>query len=132
MIDAGVTATDVDDTDLEGATVSIATGFETSQDVLGFTNQNGITGSYNSATGVLTLTGTSSVANYQTALQSVTYDNTSQNPTKNGPQVLASGPRTVAFQVDDGSALSNTATKTVSVTATNPRSPKSAVGFPDG
>ena len=118
-IDAGVTVTDVDDTDLEGATVSITAGFESSQDVLGFTDQNGITGSYNSGTGVLTLTGTSSVANYQTALQSVTYDNTSQDPSKTEPVPLAAGPRTVAFQADDGSALSNTATKVVSVTATN-------------
>jgi len=50
------------------------------QDVLGFTNQNGITGSFNAATGTLTLTGSSSVANYQTALDSVTYVNTSDDP----------------------------------------------------
>src|SRR6201999_3791697 len=43
---------------LTGATVSIS-GF-ISGDTLNFTNQNGITGSYNSATGVLTLSGTSS------------------------------------------------------------------------
>jgi len=42
---------------------------------LAFTNQLGITGSYNSATGVLTLSGTTTVGNYQTALRSVTYSN---------------------------------------------------------
>ena len=36
--------------------------------MLGFVNQNGITGSYNAATGVLTLTGTATVAQYQAAL----------------------------------------------------------------
>ena len=43
-------------------------------------NQNGITGIYNDATGVLTLTGTATVANYQTALRSVTYENISDTP----------------------------------------------------
>ena len=82
--------------------------------MLGFTNQNGITGSYNSGTGVLTLSGSSSVANYQAALRSVTYADSSDNP---------SGlTRTVSYQVDDGSATnhaSNVVTSTVSVTPVN-------------
>ena len=49
-------------------------------DVLGFANQNGISGSYNAGTGVLTLSGMASVANYQAALRSVTYFNSSDNP----------------------------------------------------
>ena len=48
--------------------------------MLGFTNQNGITGSYNAATGVLTLTGSATLANYQAALRSVTYSNTQRQP----------------------------------------------------
>jgi hypothetical protein len=35
---------------------------------------------FNAATGTLTLTGSSSVANYKTALDSVTYFNNSDNP----------------------------------------------------
>ena len=105
---------DVDSATLVGATVSITSNLASAEDVLGFTNQNGITGSYNSATGVLTLSGTSSVANYQAALASVTYFNSSDNP---------SGlTRTLSFQADDGSAsnhLSNVATTTVSVTPVN-------------
>ena len=46
----------------------IARGFSTG-DQLNFTNQNGITGSYNASTGALTLTGTASVATYQAALE---------------------------------------------------------------
>ena len=72
MIDAGLTVTDADNTNLASATVSITANFVTGEDVLGFTNQNGITGSFNAATGVLTLTGSATVANYQTALRSVT------------------------------------------------------------
>src|SRR5205823_2123327 len=72
-----LTVTDADNTSLTGATVSITANFASGQDVLGFTNQNGITGSYNAATGVLTLSGTATVAQYQTALDSVTYFNSS-------------------------------------------------------
>ncbi len=57
---------------LSGAAVSIGTGF-LAGDTLNFTNQNGITGSYNAATGVLMLSGTASLANYQAALDSITF-----------------------------------------------------------
>ena len=113
-IDGALTVSDADSATLTGATVSITTNFASGEDVLGFTNQNGITGSYNSGTGVLTLSGSSSVANYQAALRSVTYADSSDNP---------SGlTRTVSYQVDDGSAsnhASNVVTSTVSVTPVN-------------
>ncbi|PKN55238.1 MAG: hypothetical protein CVU56_22425 [Deltaproteobacteria bacterium HGW-Deltaproteobacteria-14] len=58
---------------LDGARVLVASGLVTSEDTLGFTNQSGISGSYSAATGVLTLTGTATVAAYQAALRTVTY-----------------------------------------------------------
>jgi VCBS repeat-containing protein len=111
--DPALNVTDPDSTQLQGATVSITTNFTSADgDTLNFTNQNGISGSYNSATGVLTLSGNSSVANYQAALRSVTFSFTSQNP--------STATRTVAFQATDTSgAASNTATRDVGVTATN-------------
>ncbi|MDR6610159.1 VCBS domain-containing protein, partial [Pseudomonas synxantha] len=113
-INSALTVTDVDSSNLTGATVSITGNFATGQDVLAFTNQNGITGSYNAGTGVLTLTGTATVAQYQTALRSVTYSNSSDNPSTTA--------RTISFQVDDGAAAnhaSNIATTTVTVSAVN-------------
>ncbi len=68
VLDSGLTLTDADNTTLAGATVSITSGLFAG-DTLNFTNQNGITGSYDSGTGVLTLTGSASVADYQTALR---------------------------------------------------------------
>ncbi|HEX8084277.1 MAG TPA: tandem-95 repeat protein [Solirubrobacteraceae bacterium] len=112
-VDPGVTLNDFDSANLSGATVSITNNFDSSEDVLLFTNQLGITGAYNSSTGVLTLSGTSSVANYQTALRSVEYDNS---------DLIApiTNPRTFAFQVTDTSAAdSNVATKTVTVASVN-------------
>ena len=113
-IDTALTVSDVNSANLVSATVQITGNFVAGQDVLGFTNQNGIAGSYNAATGVLTLTGQASVAQYQAALQSVTYFNSSDNP--------SGQTRTISYQVDDGSAqnsLSNVVTATVSVTPVN-------------
>ncbi|WP_196238955.1 hypothetical protein, partial [Bradyrhizobium sp. BR2003] len=111
VIDASVNVTDADSANLTGATVQITGNFAAGQDVLGFVNQNGITGSYNSATGVLTLTGSSSVANYKAALDSITYFNSSDNP--------SGADRTVGFTVTDGTDSSNTSTSTIHVTPVN-------------
>ncbi|WP_162240555.1 beta strand repeat-containing protein, partial [Bradyrhizobium viridifuturi] len=111
VIDASVNVTDVDSANMVGATIAITGGFAAGQDVLGFVNQNGITGSYNAAIGVLTLTGSSSVANYKAALDSITYFNSSDNP--------SGADRTVSFTVNDGSLNSNTSTSTIHVTPVN-------------
>jgi hypothetical protein len=80
-VDDAVTVADVDSPQLSGATVSITAGFSSAQgDALGFVAQSGISGSYVAGTGVLTLTGTATVAQYQAALRSVTFSNTSDAP----------------------------------------------------
>jgi VCBS repeat-containing protein len=95
---------------LAGATVSISSGFEPSEDSLAIAGQNGITGNFDSSTGVLTLSGTASLAAYQTALRSVTYANdNSFSPT---------GARTISFQVDDGqraNSQSNVVSRTIEI-----------------
>ena len=111
VIDATVTITDTDDTNLEGATIRITTNYESGEDTLGFTNQNGISGSFNASNGTLTLTGTSSIANYQAALRSVTYQNSSNTPSELN--------RTVTFIVNDGDTNSSPVTSTITVTDTN-------------
>ncbi|MFS0517929.1 beta strand repeat-containing protein, partial [Nostoc sp. UIC 10607] len=110
-IDSGITVSDVDSDNLASATVSITSSFISAQDTLAFTNQNGITGSYNSSTGVLTLTGSSTVANYQTALRSITYTNSSDNPNTT--------PRTISFLVNDGTSNSTTFTRNINITPVN-------------
>ncbi|WP_420967462.1 cadherin domain-containing protein [Bradyrhizobium sp. B120] len=110
-IDTSVNVSDVDSANMAGATIAITGGFAAGQDVLGFNPQNGIVGSYNALTGVLTLTGSSSVANYKAALDSITYFNSSDNP--------SGADRTVSFKVNDGSLDSNTSTSTIHVTPVN-------------
>ncbi len=116
VIDGGVTVTDPDNTTLASAKVTI-TNFVSGQDVLAFTNTNSTTygniaAGYDSATGILSLTSagsTATLAQWQAALDAVTYDNTSHNPTATD--------RTITFVVNDGQLDSNTGTKTVSITA---------------
>jgi subtilisin-like proprotein convertase family protein len=113
-ITSALTLADVDNTNLSGATVQITGNYQSSQDVLAFTDQNGISGSWDATTGTLTLTGSASLANYQSALRSVTYENMSEDPS-----TLA---RTVSFKVDDGQAqnnLSNAQTRDITLNALN-------------
>ena len=108
-VDTGLTVTDVDDTDLEGATVSISTGFDAG-DVLGFTDTAAITGTYTAGTGMLALTGTASLADYQAALRSITFSGTDTSPTT---------AKVVSFVVDDGTDPSAAATRDITVTDLN-------------
>jgi hypothetical protein len=112
-VDPAITATDADSSTLSGATVTITGNFSSSEDSLAFTDQNGITGSYDT-NGTLTLSGTASVADYEAALRSVTYENSSDNP--------STATRTVSFQADDGAAtnsLSDPATRDIGITPVN-------------
>ena len=97
-IDSALTLSDIDDSQINGATISIISGLAPSEDTLNFVNQFGITGIYNSTTGVLTLTGTTSIANYEAALRTIKFRNSSDAPD------IAT--RTISFVVDDGTNTS--------------------------
>ena len=98
-LDGGLTVSDADrGGGLASATVSIGSGF-VSGDTLTFTGQNGITGSYDGATGVLTLSGAATIADYQAALQSVSYSFSPVNGDPTGGGSDAS--RTIDWTVKD-------------------------------
>ena len=101
-ISSTLLVTDADDVTLVSATVQIALGYQNGQDILKFVNTSKITGSFNAATGTLTLTGVDSVSDYRTALRSVMYSNTSTTP--------AAGTRKISFQANDGHAANNLST----------------------
>ncbi|MDQ8044448.1 MAG: tandem-95 repeat protein [Patulibacter sp.] len=107
-VDPTITVTDADDTSLTGATVSLTTGFQPGEDVLAFTTIGSISGTYNGLTGVLTLSGAGTVAAYQAALRTVTYADTSDDP--------SAAARTVSFTATDGTDVSAAATRGVTVT----------------
>ncbi|MFT6878681.1 MAG: VCBS repeat-containing protein, partial [Granulosicoccus sp.] len=110
-ITSALTLNDIDDTDLESAIVRITVGYANGEDVLTFADQNGISGSWNATTGEMTLTGSATVAHYETALRSITFTNSSENPST----LL----RTASFTVNDGDADSDTQTRDVSIANVN-------------
>jgi hypothetical protein len=79
-----------------------------------------ITASYNSATGVLSLTGPDSPANYQRVLRTATYRNTAANPNTT--------PRLIRFVLNDGTLNSQVVTTTVSIHVDQP--PTAVAGGP--
>ncbi|MDP1612088.1 MAG: DUF4347 domain-containing protein, partial [Sulfuritalea sp.] len=115
-VNPALVLTDTDSLNMTGATVSISAGFNSAQDLLAAsTGGTSISANYNTGTGVLTLSGTDSIANYQTVLRSVTYANTSDAPT--------TAARMIAVVVQDDSSptpnSSSTGSSTVTVAAEN-------------
>jgi hypothetical protein len=110
QITSSLAASDADSPNLTGGSVSLTSGFVSTQDRLLFTNQNNITGSYNTSNGVLTLSGISSVAAYQAALRSVQYQNTDA-------VTAIGGLRLANFSVTDGVTSSNVASRNIIVNA---------------
>jgi len=106
-----IIVSDIDDTDINSATVSITGNFTNGEDQLNFTNLNGIFGSYDAATGILSLSGNATLAQYQTALRTITYVNTSDNP--------STLTRTLSVTVNDGDADSNISTRDIQITPVN-------------
>ena len=109
-IDPNLGVSDATATDLVGASVVISHGF-LSGDTLDFTNQNGISGSFDNTAGVLTLSGTASLADYQKALDSVSFGSSATDPTANGTD----DSRTITWSVSDTSGSSIGATSTIDV-----------------
>ncbi|MBF0326422.1 MAG: tandem-95 repeat protein [Alphaproteobacteria bacterium] len=112
VYDRSLYITDPDGDSIGSATVTISENYQSGADVLAFTNTANITGSWNVATGVLTLTGADSPTNYAAALKTITYVNTSDAPT--------TGTRTLSYVVTDtNNAAASATTSTVTVTAVN-------------
>ena len=123
-IDPALTiAGDPDDTQFSAAAIAIQS--PVSGDVLAFSNDNAsmgaITGSYDPATGILTLSGTATAAEYQAALRSVAFFSTSKDPTADHTRTS----RTISWQITDagsdaaGTATSAVVTSSIRLTAIN-------------
>ena len=93
--------TDAETSQIASASIAITGGFLPG-DMLHFTNRYGIMGAYNANTGVLTLTGTATLAQYQAALDSVFYLSDAQDATNGNTD----NTRTLAIQVNDGTQTS--------------------------
>ncbi|MGE3853724.1 MAG: beta strand repeat-containing protein, partial [Planctomycetota bacterium] len=110
-VDPALTVADIDSASLQSATVTITTGFATGLDALTFTGQGGIGGSYDSGTGILTLTGPAVLADWQAVLRSVSFATAGDDPDTTA--------RTIVFVVNDGALDSALASRDVTVAAVN-------------
>jgi hypothetical protein len=107
-VDAELHLSDADGQAVPGATVKLL-GYVPGQDVLSFTPSGGVGGAWDARHGVLSLTGSASPAQYEAALRSVAYENTSDDP-----DVI---PRRVAFAVADPELPAATAGRELAVAA---------------
>ncbi|MEP3889375.1 MAG: hypothetical protein ABJN69_02840 [Hellea sp.] len=89
---------DPDNAFIAGATVHVREGFDSENDILHFTNQNGISGLYDELTGVLTLSGIASIEDYEIAIRSVEYENLFNSASVDSRRII--------FGVNDGTAVS--------------------------
>ncbi|NQV15365.1 DUF2341 domain-containing protein [bacterium] len=109
VITTTIAISDVDDFYIDSAWVTITANYVSGEDKLDFATAYGISSSWSSVNGILTLSGPAALTDYQTALQAVTYENLNPDPD--------TATRTVEFMVSDGLAHSNTQTRDLSVTA---------------
>jgi VCBS repeat-containing protein len=107
----GLSITDPDNAMLQSATITL-TDRQANDLLTAGSLPVGISASaYNPATGVITLSGTASLADYQTAIQAITFSNPSDT--------LSNADRHVSVTVSDGALLSNTAVSVIHVIAVN-------------
>ncbi|MEM1048602.1 MAG: VCBS domain-containing protein [Pseudomonadota bacterium] len=109
VADTDTAISDIDDSLLDGATLVLTNrpnGNDEGLAVAG-TLPDGISaGDYDPATGILTLSGTASLADYRTALTQIEYTNSAEEPNV--------ADRLVEITISDGTAQSNVATSTIS------------------
>jgi hypothetical protein len=112
LADADAALSDVDSALLNSLTVTVTNLMDGAAESLAAdTTGTSITASYDSGTGVLTLTGLDSVTNYQQVLRTISYHNASEDPD--------TAARSIRFVANDGARDSNVATAMVTIAAVN-------------
>lgn len=109
-IDPALTITDPNGQLIHSASLQLL-DYMSNEDSLSATAENGISVSWDSSAGVLTLSGEASVATYQAALQSVTYTDTSYDP--------ATTPRIAQVTVTDSQFATGSSSQAILITAVN-------------
>lgn len=105
-----ITSSEPDKT-LDAAIVQITSNYSSGEDMLLFLDTTSITGSWNTISGTLTLSGHDTLANYQAALRAVQYMNLTMSPDNSV--------RTVAVIVNDGDYSSNAVSRDIELVAVN-------------
>ena len=96
---------------LTGATVSIESGFVAGEDTLRSRTSPGLSVSFDSSSGTLSISGTAPASSYASVLGSIVYSNGSDSPSTNN--------RSVSFSVEDSERSSNTVSVSISIISVN-------------
>jgi hypothetical protein len=114
VADTDVSITDADSTTIQSARITIAINRQSGDALIAGALPPGITASsYNPFTGILTLTGSATLAQYQTALHQVVFDTTS----------TSTADRIIQVTVNDGTSDSNVGTTYMHVVVPPPNVP---------
>ncbi len=112
IADSDAVITDADSSNLQSMTVTITNPLDGALETLtANTSGTSITATYDSGTGILTLSGNDSVANYQSVLRTVSYNNSSESPNTTS--------RLITVQAADAFVSSNLAAATITINAVN-------------
>lgn len=111
ILDSTITIVDDNDTDIEEASITISGNYQSGEDSLVYVDTATIIGVWDAATGTLDLLGTDTKANYEVALESIKYSN-STSP-------ITTSNRTITWKVNDGDVDSIGVTSTINITAAN-------------
>ena len=107
--------------DVNVVLVHIVNNFISGEDTLLFQNTDSLNGHFDEDVGVLTLTGTGSASEWQSAIRSVKYQNSSHNPEPSE--------RLVEFTVNPGQPDTDSATRSISVSPVGPIDSSTGVNF---
>lgn len=111
VLDPDLVVMDIDSPTLVEASVRFDGAHEVGVDVLGFTPGAGITGAFDEQAGVLALSGTADLVDYQAVLRTVTFSNTSHAP--------ATASIDIVWSLGDGEATADAGRATLSLQAVN-------------
>jgi len=106
-----LTITDYDNETLQQAIIRISSGYNVLEDQLNFTSIGNITHTWHAESATITLTGNDSIANWEQAFDRIVYENRSDDPTTQD--------RDVSFKIFDGSAWSESVTRTIQMIPVN-------------
>ncbi|WPP50132.1 tandem-95 repeat protein [Catalinimonas niigatensis] len=109
-----LTITDVDNDNLRSAVISFEENYNDDEDLLSFSGNGNISGSWDDDEGVLTLSGNATVAQYQQAIRSVRYQNIGEEDDEDDEV------KEISIRVSDGSDNSNTLSREINIITNDP------------